>query len=261
MNKVAILGCGWLGFPLAEQLLKDHHHVNGSTTSSEKIAALTNSGIKSYKITLETSSTDLSEFLDVDHLIITIPPKTKNYAILVENLIHQIERSPIKHVIYTSSISVYGNAQGIISEENKTSPTRNSVAQILTVEKLLLKNKNFKTTILRLGGLIGGKRHPAYYVSGKQLKAPNELINLVHLDDCITAIQQLLNARTTNNIFNLVYPYHPTKASYYSYCCKTLNIPEPITKSNTYIALVKKVSSKKIMTVLNYEFKNNLILS
>ena len=36
MTKVAILGCGWLGLPLAIKLLKSGYHVNGSTTSEKR---------------------------------------------------------------------------------------------------------------------------------------------------------------------------------------------------------------------------------
>jgi 3-hydroxyisobutyrate dehydrogenase-like beta-hydroxyacid dehydrogenase len=32
MTKISILGCGWLGFPLAKALLKDGFTVKGSTT-------------------------------------------------------------------------------------------------------------------------------------------------------------------------------------------------------------------------------------
>jgi nucleoside-diphosphate-sugar epimerase len=260
MIKVAILGCGWLGFPLAKQLLKNGFHVNGSTTSPEKISPLNNSGISGYQIDLENITATINTFLNADELIITIPPKAKNYAALIENLLPKIAASTIKRVTYTSSISVYGNTKGVITEDAKTIPTRASVEQIIEVEQLLLNSKNFNTNIIRLGGLIGGNRHPAYHVSGKQLKAPNELVNLIHLDDCIAVVQQLLKTNIPNNIFNLVNPYHPTKSSYYAECCNYLKLPTPII-TNDSENRSKEISSKKIIILLNYKFKNNLILS
>ena len=260
MTKVAILGCGWLGFPLAKQLTEESYLVNGSTTSSEKNKLLNESGVNSFLIDLEKCPDNLTEFLNTKELIITIPPKAKNYAQLIEKLLPEIEKSPIKRITYTSSISVYGNATGIITEETKTHSTRASVEQIIEVEQLLLSNKNFNTNIIRLGGLIGNDRHPAYHVSGKQLKTPYDLINLIHLDDCIAIIKQLLKTTTSNNIFNLVNPYHSTKAKYYTACCHFLNLPLPIitddSRNNS-----KVISSEKISTLLNYQFKNNLLLS
>lgn len=260
MTRVAILGCGWLGLPLAKQLLRSGYKVNGSTTSVEKKDILINAGINPFALDLDNLNNDLSDFLNADELIITIPPRLKNHIITIKELISKIEASSIKRVTYTSSISVYGNATGIITEETKTNPTRDSVIQITDTENLLLSNTKFKTNIIRLGGLIGPNRHPAYHLSGKAVKSPNELVNLIHLEDCIGVTEQLLETNTTNEIFNLVNPYHPKKGPYYSSCCEFLELPLPILNSNPNL-LIKEISSKKICEALNYEFKNNLILS
>ena len=39
-NKIGVLGCGWLGFPLAKDLIKQGFKVKGSTTNKEKIKSL-----------------------------------------------------------------------------------------------------------------------------------------------------------------------------------------------------------------------------
>jgi len=260
MIKTAILGCGWLGLPLAKQLLKSGYHVNGSTTSVEKESLLIDTGINSFTLDLDDLNSDLSDFLNVDELIITIPPRLENHNETIKNLITKIESSSIKRVTYTSSISVYGIATGVITEETKTNPTRNSVQQIRDTEQLLLNNTEFKTNIIRLGGLIGPNRHPAYHLSGKAIKSPNELINLIHLEDCISVIERLLNTDTSNEIFNLVNPYHPAKGIYYNRCCEYLKLP-PLILNDDLNPLLKEISSKKICEFLNYDFKNNLILS
>ncbi len=260
MTKVAILGCGWLGLPLAKQLLKSGYYINGSTTSLEKEKTLIDTGINSFVLDLDNLNNDLNTFLNVDELIITIPPRLKNHHETIKNLITKIESSSIKRVIYTSSISVYGNTTGVITEETETNPTRDSVIQITETEQFLLNNTKFNTNIIRLGGLIGPNRHPAYHLSGKIVKLPSELINLVHLEDCIAVIEQLLKTNTTNEIYNLVNPYHPNKGSYYTSCCEYLKLPLPILNDNTDSNL-RKISSEKIISLLIYEFKNNLILS
>ena len=152
MTKVAILGCGWLGLPLAIKLLKSGYQVNGSTTSIEKRNTLIDTGINSYILDLDNLENDLNDFFNVDELIITIPPRLKNHIKIFKSLIAKIESSPIKRVTYTSSISVYGNATGIITEETETNPTRASVIQITEIEQLLLNNTKFNTNIIRLGG-------------------------------------------------------------------------------------------------------------
>jgi len=36
MTQISILGCGWLGLPLAKAILENEFSVKGSTTSREK---------------------------------------------------------------------------------------------------------------------------------------------------------------------------------------------------------------------------------
>ena len=45
MRKIAVLGCGWLGFPLAISLIKNGHIITGTTTSVSKIPTLSEKGI------------------------------------------------------------------------------------------------------------------------------------------------------------------------------------------------------------------------
>ena len=50
--KIAIIGCGWLGLPLAKKLIKENFIVNGSTTSKEKISVLKTEKIEPFLIDL-----------------------------------------------------------------------------------------------------------------------------------------------------------------------------------------------------------------
>ena len=50
--QVSILGCGWLGLPLAKSLIEKGFSVNGSTTSVEKIPILESLGIQTSIVTL-----------------------------------------------------------------------------------------------------------------------------------------------------------------------------------------------------------------
>lgn len=46
--KVSILGCGWLGFPLAKKLIEIGFEVKGSTTTENKLAVLKSNKIAPY---------------------------------------------------------------------------------------------------------------------------------------------------------------------------------------------------------------------
>ena len=39
-NKIGIIGCGWLGLPLAKEFISNNYKVKGSTTTKEKLETL-----------------------------------------------------------------------------------------------------------------------------------------------------------------------------------------------------------------------------
>ena len=55
-NKIGIIGCGWLGLPLAKELISNNHKVKGSTTTKEKLKILKNEGIDAYLIDVAENS-------------------------------------------------------------------------------------------------------------------------------------------------------------------------------------------------------------
>src|SRR5574343_621841 len=110
-EKIAILGCGWLGLPLAKSLLSKGYEVKGSTTSESKLVILKNA---------------------------------------------------------VSSPSVYSDSFPIveITEETTPNPDTESGKQLVIAETLLQSNQNFKTTVIRFGGLLGEDRHPVKFLAG-----------------------------------------------------------------------------------------------
>ena len=45
LHTISVLGCGWLGLPLAEYLMGKGYQVKGSTTNQSKLSLLENKGI------------------------------------------------------------------------------------------------------------------------------------------------------------------------------------------------------------------------
>ncbi|MEP7093570.1 MAG: SDR family oxidoreductase [Flavobacterium sp.] len=270
MKQISILGCGWLGLPLAKKLIEEGHSVNGSTTSENKLPIFKDLGINPYLVTLENESVSetINSFLDKsDVLIIDIPPKLRGstasfstplemtFVKKIENLIPFIEKSTVKKVLFVSSTSVYGNENGTITEETNPNPDTESGRQLLLAEAVLQNNRNFETTILRFGGLIGEDRQPVKFLAGKEnLENADAPVNLIHQNDCIGVIQEIINQSKWNEVFNAVAPFHPTREAYYTQKAIDLGLALPkfsSEKSN----IEKTISSEKIESILNYEFK------
>jgi nucleoside-diphosphate-sugar epimerase len=220
---------------------------------------------------LELSETKISdsvtEFLnDTDILIIDIPPglrkiteatSEKIFVAKIKNLIPFIENSTIKKVLFISSTSVYTETAAIstVTEETVLHPDTESGKQLVEVENLLRNNSNFQTTIIRFGGLIGEDRNIVKMLTGKTNVAnPDVPINLIHQQDCIGIICEILKQNCWNETFNAVAPNHPTRKNYYTEKAKQYNLTAPLFNENE-ANFGKIVSIEKLETILGYRFK------
>jgi len=274
MTQISILGCGWLGLPLAKALLENGFSVKGSTTSNEKLSVLENLGIQAFKIKLSETKIQggIDSFLENSKiLIIDVPPKLRGsekdpsttlrmtFVEKINNVIPFIEKSSIENVLFISSTSVYGEDNSMVTEETELNPDTESGKQLVQTEQLLQSNSNFKTTILRFGGLIGEDRHPIKFLAGrKNIENPNAPINLIHQEDCIGIILEILRQAQNdklewNETFNAVTPFHPSRKEYYTQKAVEFNLALPgFNVENSSFG--KTISSSKIERDLGYSF-------
>lgn len=247
MNKnISILGCGWLGKPLAIDLIKNGYTTKGSTTTPEKIDGLKSDGIEPFIIDISTRENELTLFLNTDVLIIPITSKSSTDF---SYLITQIKKANIKKVIFISSTSVYENANEIVTEETLTKTTALS-----EIEELFRNNTSFETTILRFGGLFGYNRNPGnFFKSGKKIDNPEGFINFIHQDDCIQIIKKIISENCWGETFNACSDDHPKRREFYKKVIKKAGRPTPQFNeeaTNNY----KIVSSEKLKKLLDYTF-------
>ncbi|MBC6997292.1 NAD(P)H-binding protein [Cytophaga sp. FL35] len=266
MNKIAVMGCGWLGLPLAKALLAKNFSVKGSTTSNEKLLKLKELGIEPALLILSETEIkgNIHDFLtDVDILIINIPPRLRsgngeNYVKKMQLVYEAILKSSVKKIVFVSSTSVYGDVQGEVDEYTPPNPTTESGKQLTEVEKIFKEAKNFETTLVRFGGLIGPNRHPVTMLSGrKNLKNGHHPINLIHLNDCIKIIEEIILNNWWNETFNGVYPYHPAKSIYYNAEAKKRSI-QPFDYEKNNAKSGKTVRSKNLISVKGFKFTTTL---
>ena len=267
-KNISIIGCGWLGLPLAEDLINTGHLVKGSTTSSDKIERLKTAGILPFLISISEDGITgpIEDCLKKSEiLIINIPPGLRknheaDFIKKMNLLCRHIENSDIKKVLYISSTSVYEEDDDIpiITEKSAPNGQSYSAKQLIGAEQVFKTNSNFKTTLLRFGGLIGGDRNPAKYLSGQtQVKDPDGPVNLIHQKDCIAIIKSILKNEHWNTDFNAAAPQHPTRKTYYTALCDMQNLPLP-QFDHTTKSKGKIISSNKVERILNYNFQHQL---
>ncbi|MFI0425460.1 MAG: SDR family oxidoreductase [Flavobacterium sp.] len=275
--KISILGCGWLGLPLAKSLLSKDYEVKGSTTSESKLEVLKNAEISPFQIQLDEHQIigNIEDFLkETDVLVIDIPPglrketSTSNemtFVNKIKTLIPFIEKSDIQKVIFVSSTSVYGDSFPIveITEETKPNPDTESGKQLVIAETILQSNPHFKTMVIRFGGLLGEDRHPVKFLAGRtNVENPNAPVNMIQREDCIGVIEEILKQVQNNNwewnqSFNAVAPQHPTRKAYYHKKADILNLPLPTFVEDSE-SKGKIISSVKVETILGYSFQKEI---
>lgn len=237
-KQVSILGCGWLGLPLAKHLIARGWEVKGTTTSSEKINTLETEGITAYKIELHQDkiSGDIQGFLQGSPLlIISIPPGLRrqphlNFVEKIKILTAIISASKVKNLIYISSTGVFQDEVPFptYTEQHQFSADYFAENQLLQVEHVLQNLGGVNTTILRFGGLVGKERHPVKFLSGRTgLKNPEAPVNLIHLDNCMLLISEIIQQEKYGNVFHGVEPLHETKEIYYQQKAKAFHLSPP----------------------------------
>tara|TARA_B100001564_G_scaffold279207_1_gene241379 strand:- start:878 stop:1675 length:798 start_codon:yes stop_codon:yes gene_type:complete len=261
LNRIAVIGCGWLGLRLAKNLIENNYKVIGTKTTEKGVDMLNKLKIKGiiFKIDNEKISGETNFLKNIDQLIISIPPSIKNYKKTIGTLYKLINaNNNIKKVIFLSSISVYGKNENEILEDSQTNPETINAKLLLFAEEKFL-NLNSSVSIIRLGGLIGFDRHPIFSLMNKKINNPKGFINFIHINDAITLIKYLIKSSKLNGIINCVSPFHPNRKKYYADIAKSLSLKNPVfVEKNMNL---RKINSNRIdlRKLFNYPVDNLLI--
>ena len=243
---ISILGCGWLGLPLARQLVQQGHQIKGSTTSQEKIEVMKSIGIIPYLIKLTEEEPQWVDFLKTDVLVITIPIKEiKPFKYLIKTLASTVK------IIYTSSTAIYLPSKEPINEKNALDTQH----PLLAIEQVI-RNSGNPSTIIRLAGLFDQRRHPGRWFANKVLTHPNGPVNLIHLDDCLGIIEKIITHQVWNEIFNACANEHPSRRDFYSRASRALGSPPP--QINEQKTSIRIIDNRWIKKKLDFSFHVSL---
>lgn len=257
---ISILGCGWLGTALGKNLLSKGYIVKGSTGTNNRYNELEFTGIQPYYVQIEPDSAiiDYFSFFNTDVLVIAIPPKrveniTDIFPGQIKKIIELIRQMKIPKVLFVSSTSVYEPVNTAVREGDEGEPEKPSGRAILQAEKILLNETGFQTTVVRFGGLIGANRNPGRFLAGKKNVPANTPVNLIHRDDCVNILTQIIEKNIWGEVFNACSPVHPTKKEFYSKAAEVSDLPVPefTDAQENY----KIINSDKLIQRLGYMFK------
>jgi nucleoside-diphosphate-sugar epimerase len=176
------------------------------------------------------------------------------YVAALASLADIARASKAQAIIHCSSTGVYQGLTGEVDEQLAAGPA--AKAQCLWQGEQQLAGFSPCVT-LRLAGLFGPNRHPAKFLSGRVCPDGGNAVNLVHSDDIIAFIAQLLRLpQLPDTRFNLCSPSHPTKQAFYGAAIRAAGLP-----AATFIDTTTQhhvVSSQKSLQVAGFNYRHNI---
>lgn len=256
-KKIAIIGFGWLGYPLAKGLINDGYEVVGTSTTVEKVNKLNEELIPTVRWTnREEPFSFQSIFENVDIVVLNFPPGRQTEFKSYGDSLAQVVLSFPKQTkfIFISSTSVYPDLPKYFREEDVDLRSRSEENNIAFAEWTLQNTlEPACLTIIRMAGLVGDQRHPARFFAGrKEIPNGGHPVNLIHRNDAISLIYLCIKNEIWGEILNGCSSVHPSKAAYYTFSCEQFGLEKP---TFTDDELGKSISNQKSKVQLGYTYQ------
>src|ERR1041385_9041786 len=165
--RALVIGCGYVGTPLAKRLVELGHEVWGIRRTAESAADLQQIGVKPFAADISHPGALDALPGNFDWVVNLVssdkggPPEYRQvYLEGNRNLIEWARQHPAKKIVYTSSTSVYAQNDGSAVKETSPAEPQTETSQILRqAEKLLLDAAPaIPTVVLRVSGIYGSDR-------------------------------------------------------------------------------------------------------
>lgn len=218
---LTIIGCGYVGLALAQQLQprRPHLRLTLTTTSNERREELTPLADRVQRCDA-TEPTQLLEVLrDCNSAVFCLAPKGNRQVdangyhhtfvdsfTCLKSLLPQLPN--LRQILYTGSCSVYGDAQGDwVDEQTAPAPGAGHGDVLWQSEQLLNGIRDRQVCILRLGALHGPGRDLDRRLRGLAgLERPgsgSSFSHWIHVDDAAGALEAALDGEWTG-VVNVV---------------------------------------------------------
>lgn len=264
--KIAVVGFGWLGFPLGEELLKKGNEVVGTTTKLDKIQALKTAGLKAIVLNTEADfpQNTTEYFAKTEICVLNVPPGRRSTPEGMEQDVENYGNRMLRlarifpketKFIFVSSTGIYPNEIGNAKEDEFDRTQYLSTNSLAFAEEKLHQFLGDRLTVLRFSGLVGGERQMGKYFAGRtDIPNGDSPVNLIHQTDCIRLIERIIETESWGDVFNGTASQHPTRKECYTAYCEEHNLalPEFLDEENQNIG--KQIDNQKSKEKLDFEY-------
>lgn len=264
--RLLIIGCGYVGKPVALQALGRGWQVTALTRSDKRARELAELGIEPVMGDVLASAT-LAHLPESDLCLYAVGydrssthDKKSVYVDGLKNVL-QVIQSKVPRLIYVSSTSVYGEDSGNwVNEQTDPQPANESGKICLAAEELvrqfyLNENQSLSANILRLSGIYGPGRligRKAQLQAGQPISGnPQGWLNLVHLDDILQALFAIAETAEAKPLYLLSDERPNRRIDFYTALAEFLETPPPVMPNEPTKQLGKRCDSSFIRDDLN----------
>lgn len=274
--RVLIIGCGYVGLALGEELVRLGHQVFGVRRTADANAELEAKGIVPLAADI-TRPEELARLPGPFDWAVNCVSSTKGgpevyrqvYLDGTRNLLRWLPEVGVKKYIHTSSSSVYGQTDGsLVKESSSTYPASETSKILVEAEKLLLQAaaaQKFPVVILRVAGIYGPERGHLflqYLRNEARIQGKGErLINMVHRDDVVGAMVTALKSGKLGEIYNIVDDEPVPQIHFFRWLSETLGkyMPPYATEEENAARkrgfTQKKVSNRKARMEMGWQLR------
>jgi len=261
--RVLIVGCGYLGLPLGAELSRLGHEVFGVRRSAEGAGELTAAGITPLAADV-TKPSELALLPWPFDWVVNAVSSTRGgvedyrqvYLEGTRNLLHALAASPPRKFVFTSSTSVYAQADGSeVDESSATEPGSETSRVLVETEQLLLeafRERRFPAVILRVAGIYGPGRGQLFkqFLRGEaRLEGDgSRLINMIHVEDVAGAVIAALEHGHAGEVYNVADDEAVSHAGFFRWVSAQLGRPMPPAATGMEAAPRKRgVTNKRVL--------------
>lgn len=273
--RALIVGCGYIGTRLVEELIAQEHEVVGIRASPAGKALLETPGVQivSSDLTSPDFVRPAGNFDVVVFTAISRPgaPLDERRALMVDGLrrfIAQFADQPPRRFILASCAEVYGQEDGSIVKETSLTQPRTATAEVLMEAERVLANTGsvrLHSVILRIADIYGPDRHPMMdrYIRNEYRIAGNGLryFNMVHREDVVGAILAAVKNGRPGETYNVVDQEPVMELQFFTWLSETLGkwMPpfsaEGASPEERLAQTHRRVSNRRLTMELGYHFK------
>jgi len=255
--------------PLARQLLAQGHRVLGTTTTPEQLPLLTAAGIEPRLLQLGSTfgpadEAGLTEWLRrADILVLNVPPRAAvagGYPQLLRPVHRAVAAARVQAVLFVSTTGVYPDEPRLMRENDAVS-TRDAASDVLRTEgHFVPRYGQWRSTVVRLGGLIGPDRAPGRFLAGRRnLPSGNAPTNLLHLTDAVGVLSTIVGRHIWGHTLNVCAQQHPPRAEFYPLAAAYLGLEPPTFQPDGSGG--KIIDSSRLRSLVPYTFQHDDVLA